>query len=71
MYNKFDIRGLGEKIFFHRRRLKLTQAQLAEKLHVSFQAVSGWENSATLPDVEKLCKLSCIFGVSLDDLLKN
>lgn len=71
MYSKFDTAALGKKILFHRKRLGFTQAMLANKLRVSYQAISAWENSSTLPDVDNLCRLSEIFGISLDDLLKN
>ena len=71
MSNNFDIKGLGGRINFHRHRLGLTQSVLADKLHVSFQAISSWEKSASLPDIENLCKLSSVFGISLDDLLRG
>lgn len=52
-----------------RLRLSLTQKELAEKLQVSFQTVSKWENGITLPDIVYLPKLAAIFGVSTDVLL--
>ena len=71
MYNTFDIKGLGERIRFHRQRVGLTQTALAEKINVSFQAISGWENSVNLPDIENLCNLSTVFGISVDELLRS
>ena len=71
MFNKFDIAGLGERIRINRQRIGLTQNALAEKINVSFQAISGWENSVNLPDIENLCRLSLVFGISVDDLLKK
>jgi N-acetylglucosamine kinase-like BadF-type ATPase len=71
MYHKPDISALGGKILFHRRRLGLTQAMLAAKLCVSYQAISAWENSTTLPDITNLCRLSELFGVAVDELLKS
>lgn len=71
MYNLYDIDGLGEKIKQHRQQIGLTQKALAEKLGVSFQAVSGWEHSTTVPDIENLCRLSIVFGVTIDELLTN
>lgn len=52
-----------------RQRLGLTQKELAEKLQVSFQTVSKWENGITLPDIVYLPKLAAVFGVSTDVLL--
>lgn len=47
----------------------LTQEQLAEKLFISRQSVSSWENDRTQPDLEMLGKLSEIFGVSVEELV--
>ena len=52
-----------------RKKQGMTQKELAEQLHVSFQAVSKWENGIALPDISYLPKLSDIFGVSTDVLL--
>lgn len=71
MYKKFDVASLGDKIHFHRKRIGFTQGMLANKLHISYQAISAWENSQTIPDIENLCRLSEVFGISLDELLKN
>ena len=60
---------LGEKIKKYRKIMKLSQAQLAERLFVSYQAISNWERGITPPDLENLCKLSDLFGVSVDELL--
>lgn len=64
-----DPTQLGEKIRLHRRRTGMTQTELAEKMYVSFQAISSWECGSTLPDVENLCNLARIFNVSVDELL--
>lgn len=60
---------LGKRISNHRKRLGMTQDQLAEKLGVTAQAVSKWENDQSCPDITMLPKLSEIFGVSIDSLL--
>ncbi len=60
---------LGKRIVQCRKRLGLTQDQLAEKLGVTAQAVSKWENDQSCPDITMLPKLSEIFGVSSDVLL--
>lgn len=65
-----DIKQLGENIKFYRQRSGYTQAELGEKLSVTFQAVSSWENSVTLPDVDNLCRLARVLGVSTDELLQ-
>lgn len=60
---------LGKRIMAQRKRLGLTQDQLAEKLGVTAQAVSKWENDQSCPDITMLPKLAEIFGVSTDELL--
>ena len=62
---------LGKRIAMHRKRLKLTQEQLAESLGVTAQAVSKWENDQSCPDINMLPKLAQLFGVSVDSLLGN
>jgi transcriptional regulator with XRE-family HTH domain len=60
---------LGNRIVHHRKRLGLTQDQLAEKLGVTAQAVSKWENDQSCPDIAMLPKLAALFGISIDELL--
>ena len=60
---------LGKRISFHRKRLGLTQDQLAERLGVTAQAVSKWENDLSCPDIAMLPKLASLFGISIDALL--
>ena len=60
---------LGERIKHHRKRLNLTQEQLAERLGVSAQAVSKWENNLACPDISILPVLAEVFGISTDELL--
>lgn len=60
----------AEKITTLRKSRDLTQEQLAERLGVSRQSVSKWENGSVIPDVEKIIELSRIFDVTLDYLLK-
>ena len=61
---------IGEKITLLRTAMKLSQEQLAEILSVSRQAVSGWEIDASTPSIDKIIKLSELFSVSIDDILK-
>lgn len=60
---------LGKRIVAHRKRLGLTQDQLAEQLGVTAQAVSKWENDQSCPDITMLPKLAEIFGITTDELL--
>ena len=60
---------LGKRIVHHRKRLGLTQDQLAEKLGVTAQAVSKWENDQSCPDIAMLPRLAEIFGITADELL--
>ena len=60
---------LGARIAKNRKQLGLTQEALAERLGVTAQAVSKWENDQSCPDITTLPKLADIFGVSTDTLL--
>ncbi len=60
---------LGQKIANLRKEKGLTQEELAEKLDVSSQAVSKWENDISCPDIMLLPKLADIFGTTVDSLL--
>jgi len=60
---------IGKRISENRKRLGLTQDALAEKLGVTAQAVSKWENDQSCPDITMLPKLAEIFGISTDALL--
>ena len=60
---------LGRRIVYHRKQLGLTQDQLAEKLGVTAQAVSKWENDQSCPDINMLPKLAELFGTTTDALL--
>lgn len=51
-----------------RRKSNMTQEQLAEKLGISAQSVSKWENAVAMPDIMMLPRISEVFGVSIDDL---
>ena len=54
-----------------RKSHKLTQSALAEKLNYSDKAISRWEHAETLPDIETLCKVCEIYGVSFEYLLQK
>ncbi len=67
--NPFD--QIGKNIRSRREAAGLTQSELAEKLFVSFQAVSAWERGQSVPDLENAVRLSGLFGVSVDALIKD
>ena len=62
-------RTLGKRIMEHRKRLGLTQDALAEKLGITAQAISKWENDLSCPDIATLPRLAAIFGITTDELL--
>ena len=62
---------VGENIARLRVSFRMTQQQLAAALGVSHQAVSKWETGAALPDIESLLNISRLFGVTMEQLLKQ
>ncbi len=62
---------LSGQIKKHRDELGLSQEELAEKIFVTRQSVSNWENGKTYPDLQSLLRLSDLFGLSLDELIKG
>lgn len=63
--------SFGERIYDLRNRSNMSQGDLADKLDVSRQTISKWENNMCMPEAEKLMQLSEIFGVSTDYILKG
>ena len=63
--------NLKDKLTKLRKDNNLTQDELAEKLYISRQTISNWENGRTYPDIETLILISNKFNISLDDLLKT
>lgn len=62
---------LSEKILTLRKKMGLSQEELAERLNVSRQAVSRWEVGSALPDASNVLQLSKLFGVTADYLLND
>lgn len=62
---------LSARIKEERNKLNLSQDALANKLHVSRQAISKWERGLSYPDLQKLIEFSDIFGITLDELVKG
>lgn len=59
---------LNENIGFYRKKLDLTQEELAQKLGVTNQTVSKWESAKSCPDISLIPKIADIFGISIDEL---
>ena len=62
---------IGRKLKEVRMKANLTQEQVAEELFVSRQTISNWENEKTYPDIISIIKLSDLYSISLDELLKG
>ncbi len=62
---------LGKQIKKYRTEANLSQEELADKVFVSRQTVSNWENDKNCPDIKSLVLLSEIFQISLDNLIKG
>jgi len=68
---KGDIMEIGKRIREYRKIYNLSQEQLADKIFVSRQTVSNWENGKTYPDIQIIVSLSILFNVSLDELIRE
>ena len=64
-----DFVKVGSKITKCREELNLTQKDVAEKLFVSRQLVSKWENGSGIPSIDVLLELSLLFRVTFEELL--
>lgn len=62
---------IGDKLKQARLNKKMTQEEVAEKLYVSRQSISNWENNKTYPDIGNVLALSDLYEISLDELLKG
>ncbi len=65
----FDMKKIGGNISRMRKAANLTQMELADRMGVSFQAVSNWERGQTMPDISRLPELSEALGVTVDEIL--
>ena len=63
--------SIGQNIKKYRKEKGYTQRELADLIGVSVQAVSKWENNSAVPDLERIVKMSEIFGISIDELIKG
>lgn len=62
---------MGQRLLALRTQAGLSQEALAERLGVSRQSISKWETDGSIPDLDRLIRLSEIFGVTLDELVKG
>ncbi|MGF2941159.1 helix-turn-helix domain-containing protein [Enterococcus xiangfangensis] len=62
---------VGERLKARRMELNLTQESVAEALGITRQTISNWENGRSYPDIERMVRLSDIYSLSLDELLKG
>lgn len=63
--------SLQEQIQYYRKKECMSQSELAEKLHITRQAVSNWERGKSEPDIESLQAIATIFHITLDELINN
>lgn len=61
----------GRTLKERRSQLDLTQQEVAKKLYISRQTISNWENGKSYPDLDMLIKISDVYHVSIDSLLKG
>lgn len=66
-----NAKKLGKKIAKLRKDNKFTQEELAQKLNVTYQAISKWENGGSFPDITLLPSLADLFNVSVDELIDH
>ena len=69
MNTMFNMSKIGKKICSLRKEHNMTQVELADQLGISYQAVSNWERSNSMPDIGKLPELADIFNISIDALI--
>ena len=62
---------LADKIIYLRKKAGWSQEELAEKMEVSRQSISKWEGALSVPDMNRILKLSELFDVSTDYLLRD
>lgn len=62
---------IGKKLKDARMKSGFTQEAVAEKINVSRQTISNWENEKSYPDIISVIELSSLYSISLDDLLKG
>ena len=62
---------IGKQIRKYRMEAKLSQDELADKVYVTRQTISNWENDRNYPDIRSLVLLGSVFGISLELLIPD
>ena len=62
---------VANRLYQYRKKMGISQEELAEKIGVSRQAVSKWERAEASPDTDNLIELAHVYGVTLDELLQG
>lgn len=65
----FNMENVGQRISEFRKEKNMTQMELADRMNISFQAVSNWERGISMPDISKLPELAEMFDVTIGELL--
>lgn len=63
--------NISNQLRNYRKKLNISQEELAEVVHVSRQTISNWENNKSYPDLQSLVLISEYFKISLDELVKG
>lgn len=71
MKGGMDFMELGNQIKHYRIEKGLSQEELAERVYVTRQTISNWENNKNYPDINSIVLLSEIFEISIDNLIKG
>lgn len=70
-FERIDVMEIGVKLKEARIRAGMTQERVAEEIQVTRQTISNWENEKSFPDIVSVIKLSNLYDISLDQLLKG
>ena len=70
-HERMNVMEIGAKLKDARMRAGMTQEKVAEEIQVTRQTISNWENEKFLPDIVSVIRLSSLYGISLDQLLKG
>ena len=71
MKGGMDFMELGNHIKHYRNEKGLSQEELAERVYVTRQTISNWENNKNYPDINSIVLLSEVFEISIDNLIKG
>ncbi|MBO5278853.1 MAG: helix-turn-helix transcriptional regulator [Lachnospiraceae bacterium] len=65
----FSMQDIGKRIISLRKNQNMTQVDLADKLGITYQAVSSWERGNSMPDIGKIPEIAELFQISIDELI--